>query len=77
MELIIFKSSLGFICKVDFVGNVPLVGTPNKKYIKNFNTILFLHDPEILQLVILSHLLSMIFYKFVNVLTKKIHSGLC
>ncbi len=77
LEFMVFESRLGFVCKIDFVGNVPLVGTPDKKDIKNFNAVLFLHDPEILKLIVLSHLLGVIFNKLVNVLTKKIHGGLC
>ena len=58
---------------VDFVGDVSLSGAPLEEVVEYFDTVGFLNDPMILELVVLCHLCHMILHVLVDVLAKKIH----
>jgi hypothetical protein len=58
---------------VDLIGYVPFAGAPLEEVVKYSDTVGFLHDPVVFELVVLCHLDHVVLHVLVYVLAKKIH----
>lgn len=71
-----FCLCLLFLRHIDAIADIPLMHAPIKKTKENPNAIFLPNHPQILKLIILSHIPQVILYKIVDVFTEDIHVAL-